>query len=140
MDNKIIAAPEINAEFKETTPSSTSPSSDLTISEEQYATLSECTNNEQLAKLRCWDIQEYMDGITAQRKQLDDAYDAALAQLSSAKSDLITARTDLKACFDTVFTPLGLANKVVSVTQTSPHIVTVQEDGAPAVESASEEE
>lgn len=131
--DKIITPPAINAEFKD----SGSDSNELVISDEQYAQLSEVTNAEQVAKLRCWDIQEYIDGVEAQKAQLDAALSSASGQLEEAKSNLIQARTQLKSTFDVIFGPLGLENKMVSVSQSSPHVVTVVDPQAAA--AASEE-
>lgn len=133
-DNKIITPPAINAEFKD----SCNDSNELVISDEQYAQLSEVTNAEQVAKLRCWDIKEYIDGVEAQKAQLDDALSSASGQLEEAKSNLIQARTQLKSTFDVIFGPLGLENKMVSVSQSSPHVVTVV-DPPVAAAAASEE-
>lgn len=132
-DSKIITPPAINAEFKD----SGSDSQELVISDEQYAQLSEVTNSEQVAKLRCWDIQEYIDGVEAQKSQLETALSNANTQLEEAKSNLIQARTQLKSTFDTIFGPLGLENKMVSVSQTSPHVVTIVDPQA--AQAASEE-
>lgn len=132
--DKIITPPAINAEFKD----SGSDSNELVISDEQYAQLSEVTNAEQVAKLRCWDIQEYIDGVEAQKAQLDAALSSASGQLEEAKSNLIQARTQLKSTFDVIFGPLGLENKMVSVSQSSPHVVTVVDPQAAAA-AASEE-
>lgn len=128
MKDKIITPPEINAEFKK----NGIDSSELVISDEQYAQLSEVTNAEQIAKLKCWDIQEYIDSaeaqkiqIEAQKSQIDAALSNAQTQLEEAKSNLIQTRTDLKSIFDTIFGPLGLENKMISVSQSSPHVVTV---------------
>ena len=133
--DKIITPPAINAEFKD----SGSGSNELVISDEQYTQLSEVTNAEQVAKLRCWDIQEYIDGVEAQKAQLDAALSSASGQLEEAKSNLIQARTQLKSTFDVIFGPLGLENKMVSVSQSSPHVVTVVDPQAAAAEAASEE-
>lgn len=133
MKDKIIVSPEINAEFKD----SGSGSNELVISDEQYAELTEVTNSEQVAKLRCWDIQEYIDGVEDQKTQLDTALDAANEQLEEAKATLIETRTQLRAKFDTIFGPLGLENKMISVSQTSPHVVTIVD---PSAAQASNEE
>jgi hypothetical protein len=133
--DRIIKSPEINAEFKD----SGSDTKELVISDEQYAQLSEVTNSEQIAKLRCWDIQEYIDGVEAQKSQLDTALDSANEQLEEAKSNLIQARTQLKSTFDVIFGPLGLDNKMVSVSQSSPHVVTIVDPQAAAEQSTSEE-
>lgn len=126
--NSIISPPEINAEFKD----SGNDSNELVISDEQYALLSEATNTEQLAKLRCWDIQEYIDGVEAQKAQLETSLNSASAQLDEAKNSLIQSRTQLKSTFDTIFGPLGLENKMVSVSQSSPHVVTIVDPQAQA--------
>lgn len=117
-DVKNTDAPAINAEFK-----NTGEGGELTISDEQFAQLSEVTNTEQIAKLRCWDIQEYIDGVEAQKAQLEAALANAQTQLEEAKSNLVQARTELKATFDTIF--VGLEDKMVSVSPTSPHVVTI---------------
>jgi len=133
MKDKVIQSPEINAEFKDT-----GTDSQLVISDEQYASLSEVTNAEQVAKLRCWDIQEYIDGVEAQKAQLESALSSANEQLEEAKNNLVQARTQLKAEFDNIFGPLGIENKMVSVSQTSPHVVTIveQNTSAPATDEA----
>lgn len=133
MKDKVIQSPEINAEFKDT-----GTDSQLVISDEQYASLSEVTNAEQVAKLRCWDIQEYIDGVEAQKAQLESALSSANEQLEEAKNNLVQARTQLKAKFDNIFGPLGIENKMVSVSQTSPHVVTIveQNTSAPATDEA----
>jgi len=136
-DNKIITPPAINAEFKD----SCNDSNELVISDEQYAQLSEVTNTEQVAKLRCWDIQEYIDGVEAQKSQLETALNSANSQLEEAKSNLIHARTQLKSTFDVIFGPLGLENKMISVSQSSPHVVTLvdpQATAQAAIEESSE--
>jgi len=132
--DKIITPPAINAEFKD----SGNDSNELVISDEQYAELSEVTNAEQVAKLRCWDIQEYIDGVEAQKAQLESALSSANEQLEEAKNNLVQARTQLKAEFDNIFGPLGIENKMVSVSQTSPHVVTIveQNTSAPATDEA----
>ena len=135
MKDKIITPPAINAEFKKTG----SDSNELVISDEQYAQLSEVTNTEQIAKLRCWDIQEYIDGVGAQQAQLETAVSNAYAQLEEAKSNLIQSRTELKSTFDTIFGPLGLENKMVSVSQSSPHVVTIVDPQAAQAQANGEE-
>ncbi|MBS1722426.1 MAG: hypothetical protein JSS66_05405 [Armatimonadetes bacterium] len=113
--------------------------SEIVLTPEEYKQLSEATNAEQGAKLRCWDIQEYIDGVNQQKAQLETALVEAGVQLEDAKQLLAGARTQTRAVFESLFTPLGLANKTVSVSLTPPHVVTVhdteQQTPAATVES-----
>jgi hypothetical protein len=104
---------------------SATPRDEIVLSDDEFAALSEFTNAEQMAKLRCWDIQEYVDNITPQILQLEQAVKEANEQLEEAKKVLSESRTGLKAKFDEIFGPLGLQNKMISISQNSPHVVTL---------------
>lgn len=114
--------------MKNDNPSKINNDAKIVISDSEYAELSEATNAEQAVKLRCWDIQEYINNVNAQKDQLDEALSNANEQLEEAKSTLVSTRSQLRTTFDKIFGPFGLDNKMVSVSQTSPHEVTIVEN------------
>lgn len=101
---------------------------ELVISEEQFAEISKVTNEEQVIKLKCWDVQEYLNKAEKAKMNLETDIANAKRQLDEATQELEQIRTQLKIEFDKVFEPMGLSNKTISISQTAPHIISVHED------------
>lgn len=118
-NNTVISAPSIEGR--------PATGADVVISDEDYSALAAATAKEQGYRLRCWDIQEAIDAQKQNLAQLQKGIDEAEVVLSTSRNELAAARQELKTIFDGVFGPLGLADKHVSVTQESPHVVTVVE-------------
>jgi hypothetical protein len=126
----VISAPSIDSELGAAPSKKASDivaEDAITISDEAYAELATATGREQATRLRCWDIQEAIDVQKQNLAQLQNAINEAEGILGQAKEELTSARQELKVVFDQIFEPLGLANKHVSVTQESPHVVTLVE-------------
>lgn len=99
----------------------------IVISDEDYATLAQATAIEQGKKIRCFDIREAIEAQKKHLEQVQASIQDAEQLLVTAEDELAGARRELRAVFQSIFEPLGLGDKHVSVTQESPHVVTVVE-------------